>query len=539
MDTDQKMQPCAVKFLSLCDKDRLKLVETAENPREVLAGVPATEVWFTIMRLTPADALPLIKYSTTEQLQTVFDIEWWKKDRLDAASIYEWMNYIEACGIEKTVEWFKEFDWDQILWFFKTNIVVFKKEDKEEDPSDAIGWPREEMPITHEGIYYFQVLNEKRDQTIRRALEILVKHDMELYRSICEACIWDIPSQREEDAQETRSRRLAEHGFPPFDEAIQVYSPISRARFKMVEKRKGGSAEFLAPQYPLTVLGDRVLFINRVVSLLSEGEKDRFLLEAAQIANKILVADGEGIDCENISSSLLKAMGLINIGLEVMSDGDLSTAAKLIPEHWLISFFQVGLGEVMKLSADVKKTFKESWMGGNKKSLVLIDADAASTIERLIQKRPTGFMSSDEIARSRSALYKTEFIGRILKELFLKDMNSLYTLLEYPEDLKLTGVLITIFINGALKAGWVFKPVSIEGLGKFLKIADLSSGETRLDKIVGDLGNFILSKLNGLTAEEKGFLNSYTEAARERFIDEFKGVSDVPESRYVNSVWLK
>lgn len=335
-------------FLDSDDRLRLKLVEISHTPRSLVEKIPATEIWFTIKTLTPHDSIPLIKYSTPEQLQVVCDIEWWKKDRLDGASIAEWLEYISECGIEKVMEWFSMCDWDQIQWFFKENVVVYKKAEKDDDPAGDIKWPREESPMTYEGVYYFQVLDEARDQLIRHFLEILAKHDHDLYRSICEVCIWEIQSIREEAAYEVKCRRLAEHGLPSFDEAVSVYSPLDKEKIKAVPKRTKMAGTFIAPRYPLAVIGDKAHFVSRVIAGADEAVRDRFLLELSSIANKMLIADGKGIDHEGLKRALRRAVENIDAGLEALSGGDVSKALSLLDEYWLVTFFQVGLAETGK-----------------------------------------------------------------------------------------------------------------------------------------------------------------------------------------------
>lgn len=539
-------------FLRAGDRDRLRLVELAHESRKLLEFVPAMEIWLTIKRLTPADSLSLIKYATPEQLQVVSDIEWWKKDKLSSSSVYEWLEYISACGIDKMVEWFTDGDWDQILWFFKQSVVVFKREDKEVDPADAISWPREEAPITHEGVYYFQVLDEGRDEVVRRFLEILVKHERDLYSSICEACIWDIPSMKEEEAYQVRARRLAEHGLPSFDEAIGIYSPLSRSRFKSVAKRDKAEEVKFAPRYPLAVLGDKVLFVNRVLSETTLALENRFLLEIAGIANKLLVADGEDPEPERLNSSLTKAMGYINIGLEVLSGGDISAAVSLIEGYWLTSIFQVGLGEVAALSRDMQKIFKKSWMRGDSKSLSLMDPGQRVLVTYLLLKRPKyfvgggefakgsirDFVSSEELLLARQGVRQAEFVGRILEKLFLKKAGSVFELVDYPEELRFTGIMLTVLVNGVLNGNWVFKPVKTEKLLEFLKRMNFSGDGGHLEGAIGKMRSWVLSQQKGLSREEEVFLDKFIELSRGRLVGELKDITEPPKPRFVHCVWL-
>lgn len=552
------MREQADAFLYAKDRDRLRMIEIVARPRELLEKIPATELWFTIKRLTPRDSIPLIKYSTPEQLQVISDIEWWRKDRLSAPSILEWLEYISACGMDKIVEWFREGDWDQILWFFKTNIVVFKREDKEEDPAQGVDWPREEAPTTHEGVFYFQVLDEKYDELVRYFLEVLVKNDLEMYMQICEACIWEVPLQREEEAFEVRCRRLAEHGFPSFDEAIGVYSPIRKERFNMVKGRTASMApvatkvsDEFPPQYPLVTLGKRVLLIDRVMAGLESGPQDRFLIEAAQIGNKVLIADGEDIDKENLERALVKVIGYINIGLETVSEGDISKAKALIEGYWLISLFQVGWGEVLRLSRSAQKIFNKGWIKGEERFFHLLEPDQEELLKHLMGKRPAyyvgggdpldavrDFVSGDEVLHAGRGISEIETIGNVVGGCFLGEAGRFFDLVSRPDDIRFTGVIITALINGVISGEWLFRPVKTEHLQRFLDEMDVSGGGSKLDGAIEELKREIFSRERGLTKEEMDAFERFLDTTKARLLDELGGVHKVLEPRFIQSVWI-
>lgn len=542
---DLSVHDQALIFLKSSDSNRLKVLETSHKPGQLLAKIPATEVWATVKRLTPQDALLLIRYSTPEQLQVMGDIEWWRKDRIDVESMYEWLEYILACGINKVMQWLRECDWDQILWFFKENIVVYKKEEKDEDPAAMLNWPREENPITYDGVFFFQVIEEKYDQVIRRILEIAAKNDMLFFHKICEAVLWEIPSQREEEAYETRSRRLAEHGFPSFDEAISVYSPLNKKKFKMANKRDESPSVEFAPRYPLVPLGDQVLFLNRVLPELGVSEEERFLVEVAGIANKVLVADAKDIDDENLRSSLIKTMGYVNIGLEILADNNISEAVKLLKDYWLITIFQVGLSEVLKLSQDAKRVFEKSWMNGKEEYLSLLEPHLRLLVINLISKRPKHYTGSDELAvgsikdfmslvqlqKSREEVLESEFIGKVVEDIFLGAVGKIFEMIDYPQDLRFTGIFLTALINFCEEGKAVFKPVNRDILWNFIS-------NKKIDENIGFFKKEIFSKIGTLTAEENRYLNDFVDASRLRFSDEFKDVVKLPESHFIHSVWV-
>jgi hypothetical protein len=382
-------------------------------------------------------------------------------------------------------------------------------------------------------------------------MEILAKHDLELYHKICESALWEIPSEKEEQAYEVKSRRLAEHGFPSFDEAISVYSPLDKKRFALAPKRPQDEEVDVVPMYPLTVMDDAVLFINRVFTELSGEAEGRFLMETASIANKLLVADGYEISSENLSASLVKAIGYINIGLETLSEGDVSKAASLMNDHWTISIFQVGLAEVVKLSSDAGKVFKKSWMNGDIDNLVLLEPHQKILITNLLSKRPKYYTGSDEFAvdsirdfttikelkSAKEAMFVAEFVGRLVENLFVKEIGNVFQMVNNVSDLRFTGIFLTAFVNGYKDGLWQFKPVHSQDIQDVLKKINISDGEALLSEGFKNFRGWMLSREKGLTSEERISLDDILNLSKERFVDEFKGMNSLPEPRFIHSVW--
>jgi len=525
-------------FVRSSDAKRIELVEAARRP-DFIQYVPPIEVWLTIKRLTPHDALSLISVTTPEQLELILDIETWRKDRIHLPSVIEWLGYISACGDDKLMEWFKKFDFDQIIWFFKNSIVVFKREDKEVDPADAFLWPREAPPITYEGVYYFQVVDEKHEDLILHMMNVLVREERELFYVICEACIWDLSSVREEAAYEEREKVLAENGFPPFDEAIAVYSPLSKEGFFHTPKKEvsmgGSDAGVIRANYPSLVIKNTNLFVNTVISEMEGRDADMAILEIASIANKILVADGLVMDLGAVGFSLLKSIGGINIGLEEISGMDVSKAVQIAREHWLLNVFQFGFGYVRRLGEKARRVFKNGWLGGDEKNLSLLDDAEEIFLKALLRRSPLyvpkgastadlarPFLSISDVREAEERIKYISLKGEYVAELIKLSAGEVMAMTERMEDLKLEGIFVTVLLNEALFGERVFKPIP-------LHIFNTALSGGRFPSIVKECA---LTKGGG---EIKRFVD---EAVR-RFADEVKYLKVLDKPHFINSVWVE
>lgn len=538
-------------FINAKDFDRLKLLEIAYKPRELLENVPTAELWYTVNRLTPRDAIPIIQYAAPNQLQVMTDIECWGKDRINNESMYEWLEYIIECGLDRLVEWFQTTDWDQLVWFFRENIIVCKQLNPDENPACFDIWPRnDDAPITHEGLYYFQVKDVKHDQVVRYVMEMLAKSDLALYHDICESCLWDLSSSREEAAYEMRIRRLEEEGFPSFDDAIAVYAPLSRKKFAGIKKRTSACSPLVYPRYPLTVLGDKILFLNRVLSPCLDKTEESFLFEIAALANKLVVGDAENITFENSKQKLLKAIGYTNIGLEVLSDGDLEKGTEILSNYYVVNIFQVGLAEVIKRSERAKKIFNDSWIKGCDDRLELLQDEDRLMFENLILKRPLYFRGGDEFDENclwdflslenlmevDKNISRVHDIGEIVGK--VTDIGKIITTVDFPSQLKFTGVLMTLVINGIINQNWSFKVLTVKDLENYLKIVNLSESKEFLESHFEELRKNLVGMKNLYSDQEAKALDKYLEASKQRFIEDFSGISGDINPAFVLCVWL-
>ncbi len=81
-----------------------------------------------------------------------------------------------------------------------------------------------DMPAaTLDGIYFFIFLEKDAYGSIMPIFNALYQHDRGRFYSLAEGIIWDSPPEVEDAAYAWKTRRLAEYGFPEFDEAFSIY----------------------------------------------------------------------------------------------------------------------------------------------------------------------------------------------------------------------------------------------------------------------------------------------------------------------------
>jgi hypothetical protein len=204
-----------------------------------------------------------------------------------------------------------------------------------------------------------------------------------------EAVIWSPLTITVENAYRWRMTRVAESGVPEFDEAFGIYSQLNPEWLKLnsvQEAEQDFSGEpRIAPQYPLTQ-ADEALFFSRCLSLLDDEKRLELIRwELVGLANKVMVADRRDPSLmQDRLDAMQKALGYVNIGLELGADGDPKKGQKLLSCTWMRFLFQAGYSRLKKLKWRAQKFLRENktWIDS------LITTSDAEQLSALIYRFP-------------------------------------------------------------------------------------------------------------------------------------------------------
>jgi hypothetical protein len=163
----------------------------------------------------------------------------------------------------------------------------------------------------------------------------------------------------------------------------------------------------------------------------------------------------------------------------------------------------------------------------------------------LVTKRPKHYTGSDELAigsvrdftsleelrKSREEVLEAEFIGKIIQKELVGKVEEIFKVIDYPQDLRFTGIFLTAFVNFCISNKASFKPVKRDELWELIQ-------KDEVDQKMNGFKKEFLSKIGALTGEENKYLDDFIYASKQRFLDEFKEMDNLPESHYIHSVWV-
>jgi hypothetical protein len=333
------------------------LLVLSEKAVEVTQSLPVEEVYNLIKEVE--DSLLVLSMASPDQLQYIFDVEWWQGDKFQPERALSWIALLDQCQDPETLEWFLGEDFDQKVVLLQAFLKVYKNDEMTDSYEGVEGLEH----FTPDGVYdiFFKVENSKE---IKKLLLLLYEKDQRLFYDLLEGVIWYPVTLTVEKAYQWRVGRTAARGIPEFEEAIGIYSRLDpeTLKLKLPSLEELPSSRFrFSPRYPLAHLDEALFFTQCLAMLEDENRLETLRWELVCLANKVIVADGLDLSSMDIRHrALRKTRGYINIGLELGAEGDPEKGAALLDKVWIQSFFQVGYQQLRQVRSAASTFISEN-----------------------------------------------------------------------------------------------------------------------------------------------------------------------------------
>jgi len=462
-------------------KERLHYLFLSENPEPLVQQLPELEVFLTVKEVGEKDSLELISLTTSEQFQYLLDLDFWKKDRLDPEKVLHWMELLVEIGEERVTQFIQSTDPEFIALLLKKFLEVTTIE------GEALGTLDRVPLFTLDQYYYINFRGKGAREIFQPFLEVFYRVDGKGFRRLMDSLAVELESELEETAYRLRNARLADYGFPDFEEALEIYRFLNPDSLTVgegppqVKGREGpgteGSVFYLGFQ-------NQGPFFSSVLSEIDDlDEQDRFKQEITALSNKAIVA--EAVDLSNIAAmerAVKKVYHTLNLGLQYLSKEDRIKASHLLRSLPLQRLFQCGVSTTILLRRKAESILKGPWFLNDQENLVFLDPPHFETFEGILRKRPAlyrnwiyeDFKTLQDLKEAEDFLEFIEAIVNFLaKELkvyprYLKELDLSSC---YPEDwreITLSTIFLTCLANQVLKGAFRFEAIEQTRLGDFL-----------------------------------------------------------------------
>lgn len=378
---------------------------------EAVAAATPLEAYLAIKRRGLEDALAVLGALSPEQIRVILDLEVWNRDAIDVAELLTWLEAFRTAGLAALARAARSLDPEALAAVLRRRLLValVPKEDRS-DPEPTPDWlvhpPEDIEPIlaTPDGRFYVaaravderadlagepeEVEEDERKQILALVRELYLDEEWEYVAGILRLTLEDLSSSLEEDAFRFRSARLEDLGFPPFEQALEVYGPLDP------------SALGAPPPISYGVLEDARLPLVHAEAL-SRGLLDaglrgldgptatRVEADLLAVANAVLVADRvDAGDFEGISLALGRARAYIEIALAFEAEGEtleVLAARRLATVHPMV-LHRVGYTLTIRLAARARTLLEHPGLGGL--GLYAFSAVERGIVEALLLRRP-------------------------------------------------------------------------------------------------------------------------------------------------------
>lgn len=307
----------AAKTALVCETPlarRAELLELLSAPERVIPALPEAELCFTAKAIGLADAGWLLEHATFDQLQTAIDLDAWCGFVPDRAQLAAWLGAIAEAGEDKLVETIQSLDLELVVLWLRDLVTVHLKANDDD-------WQPPTGAMTLEGQFFLLPLREDDElELVMATLRAIYERDYWLYFRLVQGAIHEQNADCEEHALRWRSARLADLGFPVWEEAIRIYGRVRSDR--LAEVPEEATALEVAPEtlpgqtLALPVVADFRHALFRAAAELDADERRAFLHRFVTLANQVAVADRLPLgDAESIPSAIEKAAAVASQAL--------------------------------------------------------------------------------------------------------------------------------------------------------------------------------------------------------------------------------
>jgi hypothetical protein len=303
----------------------------------------------------------VIPHASAEQLTALFDLDAWRRDRVDVDRARVWLQAIvdAYAAADKPRGALAELitAMDPELWTMALlpGTSVFHLDPEDDEQRDQAVRAVEEL-FTYETPDGFFVVAVPDTEVGHRAVNIidrLYADDLELARSLLNSLRGALPAMIEEDLLRWRSGRLADLGFVAWEEAMRLLRPLDVGTARAAE---AGSSPARASAAPAPTQALRGGLLRRALAALPPAVQGERAREFTLLVNELMAAQRfEPGDGKLQERAFHQAEATVGLGLELLAAGLTDPAevdralAGRVAAIGLRGAFRVGYGPLDKL----------------------------------------------------------------------------------------------------------------------------------------------------------------------------------------------
>lgn len=346
-----------VRLKSASISTRMALITEDPEGKRLTQALSPQEYYLIIKGIGENDSLPLLAFASPSQCAFTLDMELWDKWEFSVENAFSWMEHLLACSEEDAMELLRNLDPELLQLFLLEEIVVSGDTGDMSTDAERLGnWDH-----TFDNIYFITFRNDKHSRLTGTLLDILFRLDHPLYLDLMEGCRGALKNEIEEMCYQFRNGRLADLGFPEYEQAIQIYAPIKPGHYSPSEPKIDLQADENVEVFFPAIIDEESLLGH----CLAHAQSANLKQEMEALINSALIAEHGGLpDEESMGSTLARVHGWLNIALEYLAGASPEQAVDIIKTERLKRLFQLGCGIVLEVAAEARKMESSDYATG-------------------------------------------------------------------------------------------------------------------------------------------------------------------------------
>ncbi len=547
-------------------KKRLDRILERKDALKVVRALPTEDVYATLREVGLEDSLELLELCAPRQVQGFLDLDGWRGDRIDSGSMALWLRALFAANADRAVGQLRGLDIELLTLLVKLHCRIYDLS-QEEEPEEEVGLhsmtPDRRYLIVYGGIGD----DEDMQRVMKAAIDRLMTRDLLFVLRLCEAARWDLPSSLEEDAFRWRNARLADLGFSPRHEALEVFAWRDPDAPLEPPPPPGPPAAADDPEAPSTDLSTSVLFpwdalkegaaaFAQATRDLPEAVKERVAHQTMLVANEVHCADGGDTgDPEALRATAQQVVDTVGVALSYRCAGDPQQLPAVLLSTSVKTLFRVGHSLSLKLQTELKARIdaRDSGLQGN--GVLRLDSPLREAAAGLLRARPLLFCglldprrvdyrppsSLVELAALSRAVLEIGFRGALLGPRGFGATDAVLAshgaadAAEQPSHGALLGALLARVMLGADPA---VAPLDDDQLVALRKAVDDGERRTRaVDAVAASARAF--APLPGApgAGDVEARTRTYASQVMDAVTSELRLLDTDPDRRFLASVW--
>ncbi|MBT0662874.1 hypothetical protein KI809_01050 [Geobacter pelophilus] len=380
---------------------RLELLIEDSEAKKVISEFTPQEFYLMVKEIGETDASQLLDNGTTEQISVCLDLDLWQKWEFSHDKAIIWLEYLLSVNEADSMKILSRLDPELLQLILFEEIEVGGGGGELATDSERLG----DWDHSFDSVYYLTFRNAKHARLIGTLIDIIFRNDRALYLDLMEGRSASVKSEIEDMCYQFRCGRLADLGFPSYEEAMEACAPLPPERYAPGEEKISviydteNAISFVPPLVDETLLS-RVLAREMTESLRQELE---LLLNCA------MVAEGSyGADLEKARSVTLRVYGWLNLALEYLCGSDESAAAAVVRKEQFKRLFRLGHGIVQQVARLARTVTSAEYATG--KALRGFTAERPLFYRGLDDDRADGYREFNSMNDIRLA---NEFLNRL------------------------------------------------------------------------------------------------------------------------------